>query len=196
MKVHPIAYASRITAHEAGHIIVAWYCRTVVEIKADLSVIGDYRTYVRGTHVVNEVKHPGAVGVLATWEHAAFELGGLAAETVILGGDTDISGSAKDIVAAITAAKRLRAWKAAGHCPWHTLDESVGIDFADAFGVSLGMRERLVLRNAFAYARYLVAKSPGETAELRRILLDRRRLDWAEIQRILGPRPWAISHRP
>lgn len=193
MKIHPLAHASRATAHEAGHVTVAWYCRTVFEVRVDMTDPRRYRTGALGMHAKDSSGGKTPAAILATWEYLAYSLGGLAAESVILGDPLDITGSTSDIVEAIVTAKRLRAWKATKHCPWHTFDPSVGMDFADAFQVPLGMRERLILRNGYAYARYLVSRSRNEVATLRHLLLDRQRADWQDINSIFGPRPWAIS---
>lgn len=190
---HPLARASRITAHEAGHVVVAWYSKTALEVKVDLTDPHAYATTVQTVAAADPSAPPNRTAILATWEHIAYALGGMAAETIILGGDPDLPGNAKDIVAAITSAKLLRRWKAA-RCPWTTLDGSVDLNYFSRLCQlpNLGMRERLILRNGFAHARYLVSRSPAEIAALRGILLDRQKADWNEIQGVFGPRPWAI----
>jgi hypothetical protein len=195
MKNHPLAHASRVTAHEAGHVVVAWYCKTVVEVKVDLTDSHNYMTAVRGVSPADPAAPPNRATILATWEHIAYALGGMAAETIVLGSEPNLPDNAKDIVAAFTSAKLLRRWRAA-KCPWTTLDESVDLNYFSRLCQlpNLGMRERLILRNGFAYARYLVSQSPREIAALRSLLLDRQKAEWNEVQAIFGPRPWAVPH--
>lgn len=176
-------------AHEAGHAIVAWCSpciRAVAQVDVEPRLDERRRLYVGGTCVYSSaIDQP-----LPPWECAAILLGGLSG-VVESEPQLDPTGCAQDLARCLDAARAIEA--GAIPCPWRSAIEAVRHELSPKIVAVLpeppSPQAAMIISMCFYEARLRVNRHSAAFHRLKDELRHRKRLERAEIEAILGPRP-------
>lgn len=171
----------RVAVHEAGHAVVAWkspYSRiTAIEMDEGLS-LGSGRVLLGGVHMLRHNVPK------AEWWNLAILLGGLAGELAEL--KKFRSGNCRADLE--NARQALRDIDGRGDItpPWPPAEQVGSFDVVGLYAKgSLSAGEEVVLRQAYAKARSLIEDERTKFEVLARHLLEKGRIDEAEVRRLL-----------
>lgn len=170
----------RAAAHESGHALVAW---------SSMHVAGVTGARLRGigNGAVNYDIRSDAFDRSVAWDATAISLAGLAGEAVVFR-SVRSRDSEDDLLKALAAARRIveGGWAR----PW-TAVPGAGLDIGAMFASPPEADIAATLRQCYLRARGVILQRPDLFKRLQRELLARGALDADDIDRLLGPRPWA-----
>lgn len=176
-------------AHEAGHAIVAWCSpdiRAIVQVDIKPHLDEQEQLYVGGTCVFNSaIDQP-----LPPWEDATILLGGLSG-VVESERQLDPTGCAQDLARCLDAARAIET--EAIPCPWRSTIETAPCELSPKIIAALpeppSPQAATIIGMCFDEARLRVNRHSAAFHRLKNELRHRKRLEQAEIEVILGPRP-------
>lgn len=172
--------------HEAGHAVLAWVSPYVAEVTA-------IELKDEGESGVTSMSRGAIDSPVRLWDAIAISLAGIAAEGYAFG-RFSTRGSRGDLAKARAWAETLVATTpdAARSFPWKApLSRSV-IDVGKMFEERPSEEVCDVLNAAYRHAKSVFAVRPAAFHALAGAIHARRRLTAADVEAVLGPRPWAI----
>lgn len=184
--IEPRNPIERIAVHEAGHTVVAWHVRTVLEFQVVSLRIreldGNAATLYRSAH------HPP----LSYWEAIAISMGGIAGVFVGLN-DFSPEGAGSDIERAVAEARVLVQLHPDTECPWRLSADVSSRRIKIVVGDDDDHRINHVLESCFTHARQTIARHRPMFTQLIGELVCRKRLTGRQLERLFGERPWVVS---
>ncbi len=184
--IEPRNPIERIAAHEAGHAVVAWHTRSVLEFRGvylrHSAFDGNAATLYRFVH------HPP----LSFWEITAIKFGGMAGVLVGLN-DFSMEGAQTDLESAVAEVQALVHLHPDTECPWRLPKKQRG----PVVEVSVDGRENdrinAVLAACFTHARRTIMRNRAMFTQLIGELVCRKRLTGRQLEKLFGAREWVLT---
>ncbi len=182
---------TRTAVHEAGHAVLAWEARCVMDVTSAQIVADD------DERSAGLVKYRSRLPVIArdNWEQVSICLAGLAAEVTMYGscqkgGAEDDIRSARELVDEIYQGER--GYFGSSACPWNEEADKAPSIAGTVYGDDERSRKNEIIDSCYRHALAKIREHRHLFDAVAAALDQKGRLDQDELATLLGERQWYL----